>query len=185
MNKHHPHKKDAHKKDEKDVQADAPQQEADETAPEPQADAAQIAALNAEIADLKDKLGRLAADFENYRKRTAQEAAQAQGKGVSQAAEAMMPVYDDLERAMTMGGGDPAKLIPGHQNVQQKLVNIFSGLGLELTGKEGEAFDPQWHEAIQAIPGQHDDVIVQVYQPGFRMGDRLVRPARVIVSKKV
>ncbi|MFC4638759.1 nucleotide exchange factor GrpE [Deinococcus hohokamensis] len=140
--------------------------------------------LEKENADLKHRLGRLAADFEGYRTRTAQDSAEAQSAGVSKAAEALMPVYDDLDRAVSMGSGDPAKLIPGMQAVQGKLLGIFAGLGLEATGKEGEAFDPQWHEAIQVVPGDQDDTIVQVYQLGFRMGDRLVRPARVVVSKK-
>ena len=103
---------------------------------------------------------------------------------MSKAAEALMPVYDDMDRAVTMGAGDPAKLIPGMQAVQNKILTTFAGLGLEATGKEGETFDPQWHEAIQVVPGDEDDRIVQVYQLGFRMGDRLVRPARVVVSKK-
>ena len=140
--------------------------------------------LEAENADLRGKLGRLAADFEGYRNRTAQEAAEAQGKGVSKAAEALMPVYDDMDRAVSVGVDDPAKLIPGMQAVQNKILTIFAGLGLEATGREGETFDPQWHEAIQVVPGDEDDRIVQVYQLGFRMGDKLVRPARVVVSKK-
>lgn len=140
--------------------------------------------LEKENADLKGRLARLAADFENYRRRTQEDVSAAQGQGISKAAEALMPVYDDMDRAVTMGAAEPAKLIPGMQTVQGKILTVFAGLGLEATGKEGEAFDPQWHEALQVVPGDEDDVIVQVYQLGFRMGDRLVRPARVVVSKK-
>lgn len=140
--------------------------------------------LEKENADLKTRLGRLAADFESYRRRTGEDVDAAQGQGVARAAEALMPVYDDLDRALSMGTGDPAKLIPGMQAVQNKVLSVFTGLGLEATGKEGELFDPRWHEAIQVVPGEADDTIVQVYQLGFRMGDRLVRPARVVVSKK-
>lgn len=140
--------------------------------------------LEKENADLRGRLGRLAADFEGYRTRMGQEVADAKGQGVAKAAEQLMPVYDDLDRAVTMGSGDPAKLIPGVQAVQNRVLNTFSALGLEATGKEGEAFDPQWHEALQVVDGPEDDVIVQVYQVGFRMGDRLVRPARVVVSRK-
>lgn len=140
--------------------------------------------LEAENADLRGKLGRLAADFEGYRNRTAQETAEAQSKGVSKAAEALMPVYDDMERAVSLGVDDPAKLIPGMQAVQSKILTIFAGLGLEATGREGETFDPQWHEAIQVVEGDEDEKIVQTYQLGFKMGDRLVRPARVVVSRK-
>ena len=140
--------------------------------------------LEKENADLRGKLGRLAADFEGYRNRTAAETAEAQSKGVSKAAEALMPVYDDMERAVSLGVDDPAKLIPGMQAVQNKILTIFAGLGLEVTGKEGETFDPQWHEAIQVVQGDEDDQIVQTYQLGFKMGDKLVRPARVVVSRR-
>lgn len=140
--------------------------------------------LEKENADLKNRLGRLAADFEGYRNRTGIETAEAEGKGVSKAAEALMPVYDDVERALSAGVDDPAKLIPGVQAIQSKVLSIFATLGLEATGREGETFDPQWHEAIQVVPGDEDEVIVQCYQLGFKMGDRLVRPARVVVSRK-
>lgn len=140
--------------------------------------------LEKENADLKNKLGRLAADFEGYRNRTTAESAEAEGKGISKAAEALMPVYDDLGRALAMGNDDPAKLIPGIQAVQNKVLSIFGTLGLEATGREGEDFDPQWHEAIQVVPGDEDEKIVQTYQLGFKLGDKLVRPARVVVSRK-
>lgn len=140
--------------------------------------------LEKENAELKNRLGRLAADFESYRRRTQEDVDAAQGQGVAKAAEALMPVYDDLDRALSMGTGDPAKLIPGMQAVQNKVLLVFGGLGLEATGREGEVFDPRWHEAIQVVPADEDDVIVQVYQLGFRMGDRSVRPARVVVGKK-
>ncbi|MBB5365558.1 nucleotide exchange factor GrpE [Deinococcus humi] len=140
--------------------------------------------LEKENADLRFRLGRLAADFDGYRNRTGQDLDAAEDKGISKAAEQLMPVYDDLERAVTMGSEDPAKLIPGVKAVQSKVLAIFSKLGLEQTAQEGEHFDPQWHEALQVVPGDEDDKIVQVFQAGFRMGDRLVRPARVVVSRK-
>ena len=140
--------------------------------------------LERENNDLKGRLARLAADFESFRRRTAADAADAQAKGTADAAEALMPVYDDVSRALEMGSADPAKLIPGMQNVQNKVLSVFEKLGLSATGKEGETFDPQWHEALQVVPGEQDDTVVQVFQTGFRMGDRLVRPARVVVSKK-
>ncbi|MFC4454843.1 nucleotide exchange factor GrpE [Deinococcus sonorensis] len=140
--------------------------------------------LERENAELKNRLGRLAADFEAYRRRTADDASEARGKGTADAAEALMPVYDDLSRAIEMGSSDPGKLIPGMKTVQATVLRVFGQLGLEATGQEGEHFDPQWHEALQVVPGEQDDVVVQVYQVGFRMGDRLVRPARVVVSKK-
>ncbi|WP_425147962.1 nucleotide exchange factor GrpE [Deinococcus sp.] len=140
--------------------------------------------LERENNDLKGRLGRLAADFESFRRRTADDASEARSKGTAEAAEALMPVFDDVSRAIEMGSGDPAKLLPGMQAVQSKVLSVFEKLGLSATGQEGEAFDPQWHEALQVVPGDEDDVVVQVFQRGFRMNDRLVRPARVVVSKK-
>ncbi len=140
--------------------------------------------LERENNDLKGRLARLAADFESFRRRTADDASDARNKGTADAAEALMPVYDDISRALEMGSSDPAKLIPGMQAVQSKVLGIFERLGLSATGKEGETFDPQWHEALQVVPGDTDDQVVQVFQTGFRMGERLVRPARVVVSKK-
>lgn len=140
--------------------------------------------LEKENADLKGRLARLAADFESQRRRLQGEVDAAQGQGIAKAAESLMPVYDDLDRAVSMGVADPTKLIPGMQAVQATMLRVFGGLGLEVTGREGETFDPQWHEALQVVPGDADDIIVQVYQLGFRMGDRLVRPARVVVSKQ-
>ncbi|WP_420595212.1 nucleotide exchange factor GrpE [Deinococcus sp.] len=140
--------------------------------------------MEKENADLRGKLGRLAADFEGYRRRTQEDVNAAEGVGKSKAAEVMMPVYDALERAVTMGGEDPAKLIPGVQSVQATVLRVFGQLGLEATGKVGEQFDPQWHEALQVVPGDDDGAITQVYELGFRMGDKLVRPARVVVARK-
>lgn len=140
--------------------------------------------LETENADLKGRLGRLAADFENYRRRTQEDVQAAQNQGVAKAAEALMPVYDDVDRALSMGAADPSKLVPGMQAVQAKVRSIFAQLGLEATGQEGETFDPQWHEALQVVPGEVDDVVVQVFQVGFRMDGRLVRPARVVVSRR-
>ena len=65
----------------------------------------------------------------------------------------------------------------GVQRVAEFLVDLSAG-------REGEVFDPRWHEAIQVVPGDEDDRIVTVYQLGFRLGDRLVRPARVVVSRR-
>ncbi|WP_045234505.1 nucleotide exchange factor GrpE [Deinococcus pimensis] len=136
-----------------------------------------------ELADLRGRYARLMADFENYRRRTNQDVIDAQDKGVAKAAEELMPIYDDLARALEMGRGDPAKLIGGLESVTGTILRTFEKLGLSATGREGEPFDPAFHEALTVVPGERDGVIAQVYQVGFRMGDRLVRPARVVVEK--
>lgn len=141
--------------------------------------------LERENAELKGRLARLASDFEGYRTRTGKDIEGAEGQGVSRAAQALMPVYDDIDRALKMGSEDPAKLIPGMQAVQQKVLSVFAGLGLEATGQEGEPFDPELHEALQVIPGDGDtDTVAEVYQLGFSMAGRCVRPARVVVRQR-
>lgn len=136
-----------------------------------------------ELNDLKGRYARLLADFENYRRRTNQDVIDAKGAGVAQAAEEMMPILDDLSRALDMGRGDPAKILSGLESVTGSILRTFEKLGLTPTGKEGEAFDPAFHEALTVVPGERDGEIVQVFQIGFRMGDKLVRPARVVVTK--
>ncbi|PYE56199.1 nucleotide exchange factor GrpE [Deinococcus yavapaiensis] len=139
--------------------------------------------LERELGDLKGRYARLLADFENYRRRTNQDVLDAQGVGVAKAAEEMMPIYDDLTRALEFGKNDPSKIVSGLESVSALILRTFEKLGLSPTGKEGEAFDPAFHEALSVVPGEQDGVILQVYQVGFRMGDRLVRPARVVVSQ--
>lgn len=136
-----------------------------------------------DLNDLRGRYARLMADFENYRRRTHQDVIDAQDRGVAKAAEELMPVYDDLARALEMGRSDPAKLIGGLESVTGTILRTFEKLGLTTTGREGEPFDPAFHEALTVVPGERDGVIAQVYQVGFRMGDRLVRPARVVVEK--
>lgn len=139
--------------------------------------------LERELSDLKGKYARMVADFENYRRRTNQDVIDAQGVGVAKAAEEMMPIYDDLTRALEFGKDDPTKILSGLESVSGAILRTFDKLGLTPTGSVGEAFDPAFHEALTVLPGERDGVILQVYQVGFRMGDRLVRPARVVVSQ--
>lgn len=140
--------------------------------------------LEKEVNDLKGKYARLLADFENYRRRTNQDVLDAQTAGVAKAAEAIFPIHDDMERALMAAQQNPESVVGGLQGVLNNLLRTFEKLGLEQTGKEGETFDPNFHEALTVVPGEQDDVIVQVYQTGFKIGNKLVRPARVVVSKK-
>ena len=140
--------------------------------------------LEKEVSDLKGKYARLMADFENYRRRTTQDVLDAQTTGVGKAVELLFPIHDDLDRAIQSAQQNPETIIGGVQGVFNNLLRAFEKLGLEQTGKDGETFDPNFHEALTVVPGEQDDVIVQVYQSGFKIGNRLIRPARVVVSKK-
>ena len=140
--------------------------------------------LERELNDVRGRYARLLADFENYRRRTNQDVLDAQNAGIAKAAEALLPAYDDLTRALEAAQKDPSQIIGGVTSVRDGIVRAFERLGLTPTGAEGEEFDPNLHEALSVVPGDRDGVILQVYQVGFRLGERLVRPARVVVMKQ-
>lgn len=139
--------------------------------------------LEREVAELKNKYARLLADFENYRRRTNQDVLDAENKGIAKATEALFPIMDDLARAVEFGHKNPESILSGLSTVQSNLLRSFEQLGLEQTGAKGETFNPAYHEALQVLPGPENDVVLEVFQVGFKLGDRLIRPARVIVSK--
>lgn len=126
---------------------------------------------------------RLAAEYDNYRKRTAKEKEQSYGSGKADAVLKMLPVYDDLERALNQPTEDTAYK-KGVEMTLTELVKIFTALGVEIFGAEGESFDPQIHNAVMhaeddSVP---ENTITQVFQKGFRMGDKVIRFAMVQVS---
>lgn len=127
---------------------------------------------------------RLYADFENYRRRTSEDVLEAAGRGEARAIEAMLPILDDLSRAIEAGAGDPAGLLPGLRAVHDNFVKTLARLGVEPVPGKGEAFDPNVHEALTHVPGDEDGRVAEVYQPGFTLRGKLVRPARVVVTRR-
>jgi molecular chaperone GrpE len=135
---------------------------------------------------------RTQADFENYRKRAAREVAAAQERGAAKLALALLPAIDNLERALahvdTADGGDGSNgtdsLVAGLKHVHSDLIAALGRAGIERYSPEGEPFDPQYHEAVaqQPVEGAEPGVVVEVYQRGYRMGENVVRPARVVVA---
>jgi molecular chaperone GrpE len=130
-------------------------------------------------------LQRLAADFDNFRKRTAREqAAQAQ-RAHERLVQELLPVLDDLERAVDAAEEhDEAKLVDGVRLVQQALRQALEREGLAEIEADGK-FDPYVHEALLAQPAEDAEQgdVLQVLQRGYRLGDRVLRPARVIVAE--
>ena len=141
--------------------------------------------LEREVAEWKTKFSRLYADFESYRRRMGEEVIDAKTAGESKAVEAMLPMLDDVTRALDAGVSDPSTLIPGFSSVRENFLKTLSSFGVESVPGKGELFDPNVHEAIGTGPGDQDDVILEVYQAGFTIRGKLVRPARVLVSKQV
>jgi molecular chaperone GrpE len=139
---------------------------------------------------------RTKADFENYRKRAMREAAAAQDKGAAKLALELLPAVDNLDRALehaeaVAGAGDPAQqaddgssLISGIRLVHADVIAALARVGIEPFSPEGEPFDPQQHEAIaqQPIAGAESGTVVEVYQRGYRLGETVLRPARVVVA---
>ena len=126
---------------------------------------------------------RLAADYDNFRKRTLKEKEQSYGNGKADAVEKLLPVYDNLERALNQPTEDEAYK-KGVEMTMTQLVNIFAGLGVEIYGNAGDGFDPNLHNAVMHIEDESlgENIITQVYQKGFKMGDKIVRFAMVIVA---
>ena len=126
---------------------------------------------------------RLAADYDNYRKRTAKEKEQSYGNGKADAIEKLLPVYDNLERALNQPTEDEAYK-KGVEMTMTQLVGILSGLGVEIYGQRGDAFDPNLHNAVMHTEDAEltENTISQVFQKGFKMGDKIVRFAMVQVA---
>jgi len=132
-----------------------------------------------------DSYLRLAADFDNYRKRVAREHAELTARANERLVNELLPVLDDLERALEAAAEhEEAKLEEGVQLVHRSLASLLERHGLTEIGTEG-AFDPHVHEALLAQPaeGAEEGSVLQVLQKGYKLGDKVLRPARVIVAE--
>jgi molecular chaperone GrpE len=133
------------------------------------------------LADLQ----RLAADFDNYRKRVNREQAALVTRAHERLVGHLLPVLDDLERALEAAEAhDEAQVIEGVRLVRQSLIAALEREGLEEIGADGK-FDPHVHEAMltQPAPDVEQGDVVQVLQKGYRLGDHVLRPARVVVAE--
>ena len=130
-----------------------------------------------------DSYLRLAADYDNFRKRTVKEKEQSYGHGKADAVEKLLPVYDNLERALNQPTQDEAYK-KGVEMTMNQLVSIFTSLGVEIFGNAGDAFDPNIHNAVMHTEeeGAPENTITQVFQKGFRLGEKIVRFAMVQVA---
>ena len=128
---------------------------------------------------------RTQADFENYRKRVARESAGAQARGVASLSKELLPALDNLDRALEAADqNDP--LLEGVRFVRSELSAALARVGVESFSPVGETFDPALHEAMASTPqpagGPASGTVVEVYQPGYRLGTTVIRPARVVVA---
>jgi molecular chaperone GrpE len=127
---------------------------------------------------------RTQADFENYRKRVARDAAAAKERGVSALAKELLPALDNLDRALGAAQEDDP-LLEGVRLVRSELAGALARAGIESFSPIGEVFDPSLHEAVATAPGPDgtgSGLVIEVYQDGYRLGESVLRPARVVVG---
>lgn len=126
---------------------------------------------------------RVAAEFDNFRKRTTREKEASYGNGKADAVAKILPIYDNLERALNQPTEDAAYK-KGVELTMNELLKIFGSLGVEVFGNPGDAFDPKEHNAVMHIDDENlgENVIAQVFQKGFKIGDKVVRFAMVQVA---
>jgi len=158
-----------------------------------QATTAELDALRAENSDLKDQLLRLAADMENLRKRTARDVHDARSYSVANFARDMLAVSDNLKRAIeavpadALAGGDAGLkgLVEGVEMTERSMLTAMERHGVKKIEPQGQKFDPNFHQAMFEIPNADvpHNTVVQVAQAGFVIGDRVLRPALVGVSR--
>jgi molecular chaperone GrpE len=141
--------------------------------------------LERERDEYLDSLQRLKAEFDNYRKRAAREQASLASRASESLLKELLPILDDLERALDAAEQhEEAKLEEGVRLVHRSLFDALRKQGLEVIETDG-AFDPHFHEALLAQPVEDAEPgsVVQVLQKGYRLGDRVLRPARVVVAE--
>lgn len=192
----------ARKKDDKskakDDAVDLPEQP-EESAAEPVTEAesddpienleTELQAARLEAIEAREDMLRMQADMENLRKRLSREHEKARKRTLERFMNDLLPVRDSLERGLD-AADDPAATVEalkeGKQLIMKMLVKVMSDHGLQTIDPIGEAFDPEKHEAMAMVPSdQHDEnTVIDVMEKGYQLHDRLIRPAKVVVSRK-
>lgn len=142
----------------------------------------------AEIEELKTQLLYKTAEFDNYRKRTLKEKAELILNGGEKAVSAILPVIDDMERAIASGEktDDPQVLREGMELIYHKMMKAIESLGVKKIETEGADFDTDLHEAVAMVPGMGDDKkgkVIDCMQTGYQLNDKVIRHAKVAVGQ--
>ena len=140
--------------------------------------------LEDENGRLKDQLLRMAAEMENLRRRAAEDVSKAHKFSIEKFAENLVPVQDSLEKALQDTTGDVATLREGVELTFKQLMSALEKSGVVQLNPKGEKFDPHFHQAISMVPSELESgLVVEVLQKGFKIADRVLRPALVIVAQ--
>ena len=142
--------------------------------------------IAAERDEYLDALQRLKAEFDNYRKRVERDREAQQKAGVRDLVAELLPVIDNLERAVEALGGAGAPIVAGVEMVRGQLTGLLAGRGVEEIAAHAAAFDPEVHEAVaQHATEEHaEGTVVHVAEKGYRIGDTVIRPAKVVVAAR-
>ena len=168
-----------------------PAEEAEATAEAeeaPQAEENPLEALEEKLKEQEDKNLRLRAEFENFRKRTIKEKAELIINGAEKTVQAMLPVVDDMERALdnAQKSDDVEALREGMDLIYKKLMKALEGLGVKPIDAVGKEFDVDFHEAIAMVPGMGDEnkgKVIDCVQTGYTINDKVIRHAKVAVGQ--
>lgn len=141
-----------------------------------------------QIADLKDKYLRSVAEFDNYRKRTLKERTELILNGGEKVITALLPVLDDMERALANGEktDDPAVLREGMELIYHKMMKVLEAQGVQRMDTENADFDTDLHEAVAMVPGMGDDKkgkVIDCLTTGYKLNDKVIRHAKVAVGQ--
>ena len=164
-------------------------EEAEETEQEAEAEEKDpLEAAQEEIAQLKEQMLYKAAEFDNYRKRTIKEKAELLLNGAEKTVVAVLPVLDDMERAIAEGKktDDPEVIREGMELIFQKFIKVLEGLGVKAIDTTDKDFDVDMHEAIAMVPGMGDDKkgkVIDCVQTGYTLNDKVIRHAKVAVGQ--
>jgi len=150
---------------------------------EEQAEVIELEALRAENEELIDTLQRVKAEFDNYRKRAARDQESLVARAGERIVKELLPVLDDLERALeAVESHEEAKLEEGVKLVHRQLEQLLAREGLAPVATDGK-FDPNVHEALLTQPSAAEEgSVIEVVQKGYRLGDKVLRPARVVIA---
>jgi molecular chaperone GrpE len=147
-----------------------------------------VGEVEKQLTEQREKYLRLAAEYDNYRKRSSKERLEAEARGQASLVKQLLDPLDDLARFAHVDPTtvDATTVVQGAEMVEKKLQKVLSTLGLETIDPVNQTFDPSLHEAVAtepALSAEDDDVVSRVFQQGYRFNGQLLRPARVVVKQ--
>ncbi len=163
-------------------EAEQPAEEA--AAAEQTAQPSEAEKLQAALDEANDKFLRLAAEYDNYRKRTAKEKAELNNACKSAVIAELLPVIDNLDRALAHNTDNPDEYKKGVEMIGSQFCAVLEKLGIESFGEAGDAFDPNLHNAVMHVEDENlgENTVAAVFAKGYRLGEKVIRPATVQVA---